>query len=154
AVAAALRTKLLGGGGASDSRDRPPGGDLTAYEAVLQGNFLGERRTESDLREAAAMYERAVQIDPRYAYANAKLGLVLIARLNLTKAAEVPALAAKARAAVDKALELDPNLADALVARGRMISTLAFDIKESEADFRRAAELAPQDPTVLRWLAG
>src|SRR4029079_14859331 len=110
AVAAALRTRLLGGGGGSDNRDRPPGGDITAYEAVLQGNFLSERRSESDQREADAMYERAVQIDPRYAYAYAKLGMCRIAGLSPTKPAELPPLIAKAREAVDKAVELAPNL--------------------------------------------
>jgi TolB-like protein len=69
AVAGALRAKLLGSAVAAGQTDRPPGGNLAAYEAVLQGNFLLDRHNEGDVRKALTLYEQATTADSGYAYA-------------------------------------------------------------------------------------
>ncbi len=93
--------------------DRPPSGNLAAYNAYLQGKFYFARNTEPDYRQAITQYQMAVKDDPRYALAWARL-----ARTSANLATQFlggqPAQQAyaKARAAADTALTLDPDLAD------------------------------------------
>ncbi|MBA3543633.1 MAG: hypothetical protein H0T83_04230, partial [Chthoniobacterales bacterium] len=47
--------------------------NVEAYNALLQGNFHYNRRTADDVRKAISYYEQALQLDPRYALAYAKL---------------------------------------------------------------------------------
>ena len=60
---------------------------------------------------------------------------------------------AKARASGKSALELDPNLADAHLAQGRILEVLDFNFAAAEAEARRALELAPQNPSATNGLA-
>ena len=78
AVAGALRAKLLGGAAAKEQSDRPPSGNLAAYEAVLQGNFAMQRQNEAETRKAIALYEQATKAEPGYAYAWARLAVAYI----------------------------------------------------------------------------
>ena len=55
-------------------------------------------------------------------------------------------LIATARASAKRSLELDPNLADAHVAQGEILRDIDLNFVEAEAEYRRALELAPQDP--------
>jgi Predicted integral membrane protein len=69
AVAVALRAKLLGSAATTEQSDRPPSGNLAAYEAVLQGNFAFQRQNEAETRKAIVLYEQATKAEPDYAYA-------------------------------------------------------------------------------------
>src|SRR4029077_17741241 len=51
------------------------------------------------------------------------------------------------------ALDLDPNLADAHLALGRILEDVDFNFAAAEAELRRALELAPQHATVTSSLA-
>jgi len=73
AVAAALQAKLVPGQHAGAQSERPPGGSLEAYNALLQGRFYVSRLTEADTRKAIESYTQATQIDPRYAVAWSEL---------------------------------------------------------------------------------
>jgi adenylate cyclase len=74
-VAGALKTRLQTNG-APVQGDRPPGGNLDAYNAYLLGQFHLRRNTEADSREAIAQFQRAVEIDPGYAAAYAPMAEV------------------------------------------------------------------------------
>ena len=147
AVAHALKAKLLPGASAATQDERPPSGSLVAYNALLQGRFYSHRATASDLRKAIGFFTEATRIDPRYALAWAELG-----RTSSGLAAEfldgAPAREAnaRARAATRKALALDPQLAYAHAARGFVLQIADFDWGGAEAEYRRAAQLAPRDP--------
>jgi TolB-like protein len=69
AVTGALRAKLLPGEHAAAQSERPPGGSLEAYNALLEGRFYYFRETEVDFRKAIESYTRAIELDPRYALA-------------------------------------------------------------------------------------
>ena len=73
AVAGVLKTKLLGGGNAVAQTDRPPRGNLDAYNSYLQGVFYLARHNEADTRKAIDAFATATHIDPRYAAAWADL---------------------------------------------------------------------------------
>ena len=143
-VAGALKTKLLTNDTAAAQTDRPPSGNLDAYSAYLQGRQFEEQSTEADLRKAIAQYTEATRLDPHYALAWAAaartrtwlsgeyLGGAEAARINV-----------QAHLAADTALQLDPNLAAAHEARGELLSSVDFDWKVAETEFRRAVQLAP-----------
>jgi TolB-like protein/Flp pilus assembly protein TadD len=153
AVASALKAKLLPGASAATQDERPPSGSLVAYNALLQGRFYSHRATASDLRKAIDFFTEAARIDPRYALAWAHLG-----RTSTRLASEfldgAPAREAYARAlaATQKALALDQQLAFAHAARGYVLVAADFDWRGAEAEFRRAAQLAPRDPEMQFYL--
>jgi tetratricopeptide (TPR) repeat protein len=146
AVVGALRTKLLPGEHAAEQSERPPGGSLEAYNALLQGRFYHLRDTEADFRKAIEFYTQATELDPRYAFAWSGLSRVWthLSSSYLEGAAAQEAYA-KGREAVDRALALSPDLAAAHVARGSLLLNADFDWRGSEAEFRRALALAPND---------
>ena len=146
AVVVALQAKLLAGEHASVQTERPPSGSVEAYNAFLQGEFFVRRGTEADYRKAIGFYTQATELDPRYARAwsglsGAWCGLSAIF-LEGTSAQEAYA---KSRAAADRALVLFPELAAAHIARGQLLYNADFDWRGSEAEYRRALELAPSD---------
>lgn len=145
AVAGALRAKLLPGEHAAAQSDRPPSGNLEAYNALLRGRFYDARSTEADTRRAIEQYTAATQLDPRYALAWSNLSSAWtgLGEQWLDGAVAQQAYA-NARAAADEALVLAPDLAAAHSARGVLLRVADFDWRGSEAEYRRALELAPQ----------
>jgi TolB-like protein/Tfp pilus assembly protein PilF len=146
AVTQALKTKLLPSERAAEQSDRPPSGNLEAYNALLQGRFYASRATEADFRKAVEYYTQATALDPHYALAWSKLCDMWIT-LGSGYLEDAPAQEAyaKAREAVDRALALSPDLATAHGARGYLLQIADLDWHGAEAEFRRALELAPND---------
>lgn len=146
AVAVALRAKLLPGEDGTMQSERPPGGSLAAYNALLQGRFYVLRGTAVDYRKAIEAYTQAVGLDPRYAQAWSELSLTWtwLAEGFLAAAPEKKAYA-RAYAAVDRALALSPKLSTAHLARGELLLIADLDWRGAEAEHRRALELAPND---------
>jgi adenylate cyclase len=105
-VAGALKVTLEGGQLSKSQQTNPQ-----AYNAYLQGRYFHERRTNEDLEKAIGYYEQALKIDPNYAHA-----WVGLSRTHSRQAdsAYVPVdeAYASARKEVEKALALDPNLAE------------------------------------------
>ena len=159
AVAKELKVALLGNNGQTAqlaTAATPSNQNVEAYNALLQGNFYYNRRTAEDTRKAIGYYEEAIRLDPRYALAYAKLS---IAAANLATSygsiatKEGEEAIAKARASAKRALELDPNLADAHSAQGAISEDVDFNFAGAEAEYRRALELAPQNAAVMANLA-
>jgi TolB-like protein/Flp pilus assembly protein TadD len=146
AVVGALRTKLLLGEHAEAQSDRPPSGNLDAYNALLQGRFYAFRDSEADLRKAVAFFTQATQLDPRYALAWSELSHSwTVLSGNFLEGAAAREAYAKARAAGDRALSLAPDLAAAHNARGDLLQGADLDWRGAEAEYRRARELASND---------
>ena len=146
AVAGALRAKLLSGEHVAEQSERPPGGSLEAYNALLQGRFYHFRNTEADYRKAIDSYSQAIQLDPRYALAWAGLAQAWSGlSVNFLEGAPAQEAYAKAREATDRALALAPDLAAAHIARGLLHLNADFNWRGAEVEFRRAMELAPND---------
>jgi tetratricopeptide (TPR) repeat protein len=159
AVAKQLKVALLGNNGQAaqlSTAATPSNQDVEAYNALLQGNFYFNRRTAEDTRKAIGYYEEAIRLDPHYALAYAKLSL---AAGNLgtnyvgVATKEGQEAIAKARASAKSALDLDPNLADAHSAQGVVLMNIDLNFAGAEAEYRRALELAPQNPAVTGNLA-
>jgi TolB-like protein/Tfp pilus assembly protein PilF len=146
AVAQALRTKLLPGEHAAAQSDRPPGGSLEAYNAMLQGRFYYLRSTGAEARKAIEYLTQATQLDPHYALAWSWLARTwTYLGQGFFEGSAAEEAFAKAREAADRALALAPELAAAHLARGYLLQVADFDWRGAEAEFRRALALAPSD---------
>ena len=133
----------------------PPSGNVEAYQALLQGNFHVRRATAADEEKAVEYFEKAIALDPRYAMAHARLGMSLYQSMGLYGSlppGEQQDRRQRGRAAVAKALELEPDLAMAHVARGLELETIDLRLEDAAKELRRAVELAPNDPIANRRL--
>jgi serine/threonine-protein kinase len=116
--------------------------DFIAYDLYLKGAFLRRRYRLDDLRAAIAHFEQAIARDPTFAAAYAALCDTLILH---TVFAGAPSLdvAPRARAAADKAIELDPTLADARWALAHVQFALNLELAPAGRGFQRALSLDP-----------
>jgi TolB-like protein/Tfp pilus assembly protein PilF len=145
-VADALKARLLDGGGAVVQSERPPSGNLDAWNAWSRGRFHDALINPADARTAIGFYEQAIALDPRYARAYASLALTWTTFAGTFLSGEEQRQAyAKARAAVDEALRLDPDVAVAHAARGLLLQWVDFNWTGALAEYQRAVELAPAD---------
>jgi serine/threonine-protein kinase len=159
AVAKELKVALLGNNGQTAqlaTAATPSNQNVEAYNALLQGNFYSDRQTAEDLRKAIGYYEEAIRLDPRYALAYAKLSIAASSlgyTFGSVATKEGQEAIAKARASAKRALELDPNLADAHSAQGGVMQRVDFNFAGAEAEYRGALELAPQNVSAIGNLA-
>jgi TolB-like protein/Flp pilus assembly protein TadD len=155
AVADALKAKLLTMPGAVAQSDRPPSGNLAAYTAYLRGVADEALETEAGQRNAIAQFDEAIRLDPRYALAYAATSQAWgnLASTFATEAAEQQHDIAQARTAVDRALQLNPDLAAAHEALAGLMIAFDFNWQGALSESRRAAELAPGSPDAKSGLA-
>ena len=115
-----------------------------AYDHYLRGRFYLNRQTKDDNEAAITALERAVGTDPTFAAAYAELAQAYVWKLFLFAPGEKQ-WAEKAFVAAEKALALDPDLAVAHLARGRILWTPAnhFPHEKAIQEYRRAVALNP-----------
>jgi TolB-like protein/DNA-binding winged helix-turn-helix (wHTH) protein/Tfp pilus assembly protein PilF len=140
-IANALRLKL--GAGLRRYTD-----DLEAYQLYLRGRFALERRTPvgGSMLNALQYFEQATAKDPQYALAYAGVADTVMAidfQMNGAIASRLEAYQ-RAKAAAEKALELDATLSEAHTALGR-VREREYAWQEAERSFRRAIELDPNN---------
>ncbi|HJX93432.1 MAG TPA: protein kinase [Pyrinomonadaceae bacterium] len=118
--------------------------DPVAYDYYLRGKYYLGRQTKSDNQTAIEMFEKAVAADPNFAAGQAELAQACVWRLFLF-APEERKMEEKAFVAVRKALSLDPDLAEAHLAQGRLLWTPSNHFPHDKAiqEYRRALELNP-----------
>ena len=112
-----------------------------AYEAYLTGLYFWNQRSKESLTKSLEYFERATKSDQNYAIAYALLGDVYF--LSYADGYDlVPPEDAlvKANSAINKALELDANNAEAHVTKAGL---LRMDPEASDREYRRALELNP-----------
>jgi TolB-like protein len=119
-----------------------------AFDAYLQGNYYFERNTGKDTNMAATYFERAAQLDPGFALAWVGLSRTRYwqANIGLIPTEEGQRLA---RAAVERALALNPNLPEANAQMGRIKRQVDFDWAGADASIQRAVTLEPGNPENL-----
>src|SRR5262249_42511635 len=126
--------------------------DSIAQDFYLKGRFYFEKRTPADLNTAVDAFTQAIVHDP--AYAQAYVGLADTYSL-LREYSTMPTLEAeqRARAAAQKAVELDPNLAEAHTSLAFSEFWGFLDAAGADREFRRAIELDPNLARAHHWYA-
>jgi TolB-like protein/Flp pilus assembly protein TadD len=120
-----------------------------AYEAYLKGRYYWNKRTGESMQKAENYFEQAIDNDPTYAAAYSGLA---DCNSGLTwHGFKSPAEALpKAYAAARKALEINPESAEAHASLGLAMSH-RWDWTGAEAEFRRALQLDPQYANAHHW---
>jgi len=115
-----------------------------AYDDFLRGRYYLNRQTKSDNDAAIEALSRATEADPEFAGGWAELAQAYVWKLFLF-APDEKELQQKAFMAVEKALALDPELAEAYLARGRLLWTPSNHFPHDQAiqEYRRALALNP-----------
>jgi serine/threonine protein kinase/Tfp pilus assembly protein PilF len=130
---------------------KPATTDLEAYDLYLRGRHFWEQRGPGLVR-ALQCFEGALARDPNYALAYAGVADVynLLAFYGVMRPHDaIP----KARAAANRALEINPDLAEAHSALGFAVLVYDWDAIAAEELFRRAIALKPTYVTARIWLA-
>ena len=126
--------------------------DLEAYNAYLLGRFNRRKPDPDSEKKAIGLFQQAIQKDPRYAAAYAGLAecYIALAQENSMNPLEAWTLAQKA---ANKALELDPNLAEAHTTQAIVHLLLEWDWQAAEREFRQAIILNTNDAAAHHWFS-
>lgn len=129
----------------ANPRQVPP----EAYEAYLKGRYYWNKRTAGGMQQAERYFQRAIDGDP--AYAEAYSGLADCNSGLAWHGFRSPADALpRAKAAARKAIEINPESAEAHASLGLALSH-SWEWKGAEAEFSRALELDPQYANAHHW---
>lgn len=144
-VLQALAPRLQTGAGVAASMPNANLGGTRSTEAyqlyLAASQHLRPRRADG-LRKSVALFNQALTVDP--AYALAYVGLAETLRETLLAADALPASVFEpAQTAVQRALALAPNLAEALSEKGFSLYYFEFDWPGAEREFRRAIASNP-----------
>lgn len=139
-IAEALRTSLRGPG------ERRPA-NAEAYQAYLEGRYYVQQVTPKCIERALECYERAIELDPRYALPHS--GLALQAYYQVLYLAQRPReLVPAALASLGRALQLDPESAQSHVVRGVFSAFYEYNWKAADEHFVKALEMDPASAMV------
>lgn len=153
-----LRTTLLGMEADSDARGRAEadvahatkgrGTDAEALRLLLLARFLNDRMTREDTAKGTAYLQEAVSRDPLFARAWAELGRTYMLEANNGWMLYEEGFE-RARTAVETALALEPDLAEAHAGMGWIQMFHDWNWRGSEASFRHALKSAPGNVRVM-----
>jgi TolB-like protein/DNA-binding winged helix-turn-helix (wHTH) protein/Tfp pilus assembly protein PilF len=151
AIADQVEAKLTPAESARLTKPRPI--NQESYDALVQGRFLRNRRAPAEMQKALAYFQRAVASDPGSAEAWAALGDCYASLGGDQGSADPNSVRPLARDALTKALELDPDLAEAHSSMGWYKMWFEWDSPGAEREFLRGIELSPNSSTAHRYYA-
>ena len=110
-----------------------------AHDLVLRGQFLMDQNSEAGLHQAISLFERAARLDSTYAdpWNGIAQAWFFLADTYLAPRAAVPPM----RAAIEKALALDPGSAWAHGLKGSLLSAYLRDYPAAEREYLTATTL-------------
>jgi eukaryotic-like serine/threonine-protein kinase len=150
AIAARLRARL--GGSTTGEGPKRYTSDSAAYQDYLRGRYFWNKRSEEGFRRAVSFFNQAIERDPSYALAYAGLAdtYALLSDYSIMPPHEAMP---RARAAAERAIELDDALAEGHTSRAFVRMAYEWKWAAAESDFRRAIELNPNYATAHQWYA-
>ena len=142
-IAEGLRLRLSGPDRASLSPSHPT--DPEAYRLYVQARYFWNQRSREGYLRSIELYQSAIARDPGYARAYAGLSdsYSFLGRDEAPTSQYMP----KARAAAEKALSIDPKLAEAHASLGMMSNVYEWRFPTAEEEFQKALALDPNYST-------
>jgi eukaryotic-like serine/threonine-protein kinase len=136
-----LKPTLLGGQQPAARRHTE---NVEGFELYLKGRHLWQQRTQSSLRASIEYFEKAILVDPNYALAHAgiadSLGILRVYGYISEKDSR-----GQAEAAANRAMELDPGLAEAHFASALFLLYFSDNWPSAEAPLKEAVRLSPRN---------
>jgi serine/threonine-protein kinase len=150
AIVEKLKVKLLGE--AKERLLKRHTRDLDAYNLYLKGRFFWNKRTEQGYQKGLKYFQQAIERDPSYALAYAGIAdcydlLGFYGHLPPKEAFP------KAKAAAEKALQIDEALAEAHTSLAGASEFYDWDWPTAEEEYKRAIQLNPNHATAHHWFA-
>ena len=143
-VAAALALRL---GGKKRGTE-----NVEAYRFYLQGRYHALKLTPPEIRQGIAFYQQAIAADPTYALAYAGMAQAFAA-LPITSDVNPNEAFPQAKAAAEKALEIDADLAEARIVLGTVEFWFDRNWKDAETELKKAIALNPNNADAHRFYA-
>jgi len=124
--------------------------NIQAYQLYLKGRYFSSKRSEEGITRASEYFQRALDLDPRYAPAYAGMAdcYVLLSHLGWLPGQE---LFSKARTAAKRALEIDATLGEAHASLGLVKAFHDYDWPGAESEFKQAIKLNPSYAYAHHW---
>ncbi|HLJ88757.1 MAG TPA: winged helix-turn-helix domain-containing protein [Candidatus Angelobacter sp.] len=121
-----------------------------AYKSYLDGRYLWNKRTPESLRDAIALFEKAIALDASFALAYSALAdcYAVIASQSWMPPKQA---CDKAKSAATKASSFDPTLAEPHAALGFVLSVFEHDWAKAEQEFQQALRLNTNCATAHQW---
>jgi TolB-like protein/DNA-binding winged helix-turn-helix (wHTH) protein/Tfp pilus assembly protein PilF len=122
------------------------------HELYLKGRFFWNKRDPQGFAKAIDYFQQAIAKDPNYAPAYAGLAdaYALSGGFNVIPVREAMP---RAKAAAERALQLDPNLAEAHASLGLIAPFINWNWAEAKEHYERAIALNPNYATAHHWYA-
>jgi TolB-like protein/DNA-binding winged helix-turn-helix (wHTH) protein/Tfp pilus assembly protein PilF len=123
-----------------------------AYDLYLEGRYFWNKRTGEGLKRAVDYFQQSIDADPTYArsYAGLADNYAMMSAYGVMPANEATP---KARAAAQRAIQLDNHLAEAHVSLAVIAQNYDWDWATAETEYRRAIEFDPNYATAHHWYA-
>jgi len=125
--------------------------NVDAYELYLLGRHDLGSRDRRRLPRAQKYFEQAVQQDPEFTMAWVGLGDTYLVLPWYVKDVDIADAVAGAKMAIERALELDPNLGEAYATLASIAHEYDWEWEKSERLFEKAIELNPNYATSWHW---
>ncbi len=124
--------------------------DPEAYESYLRGRYHWSRRSAEALEKAVEAFHQAIAKDPLYAEAYAGLAATYLTMGSYNFLPPGEAFS-KAKAASQRALEIDEATPEAQTCLGGVLFNYQWDWAGSERAYRRAITLGPNFAASYHW---
>ena len=147
-IAAAVRPRLGDAAGNISSEARGTN-NLAAHDDYLRGRYLWNARGAANLTRAIEYFDSAIAKDPTFARAHAARAIAYALLPEYTDHPP-PNASALANQSAQRALAIDPTLAESYTAMG-LAGVHDWRFRDAETAYRKAIELEPRYATAHQW---
>ena len=125
-----------------------------AFKEYAKGQFYLAKRTKEDIEKAIGHFKKAISLDKNYsrAYTGIADGYQLMSDSGFAYSKPLKHVE-EIREAIDKALDLDPNSAEAYASKGSFLAFIDMDLKSGNENFEKSIKINPNIAQTHHWYA-